>query len=38
MHANREIYRVNQLIEEGRVRYPALNGRTYEIQERRLPS
>jgi hypothetical protein len=37
-HANREISRINPLIDEGRIRYPALHGCIDEIQERWLPS
>jgi hypothetical protein len=37
MQAHREIYAVNRLIEQGSQRYPALNSRVFEIQQRRLP-
>jgi hypothetical protein len=38
MHAHREVYAVNRFIERGNQQYPSLNGRVFEIQERRLPS
>jgi hypothetical protein len=38
IHARRETYAVNRLIEKGSQRYPSLNGRVFELHERQLPS